>query len=328
MSACVLDTRSDEIFFEEFTRRAAEARVPLDASIELTHRCNLRCVHCYLGDQKTIRHSRERELDTDAVKALLDEMAAAGTLNFTFTGGDPMLRKDFPQLYEYAARKGFLVTVFCDGALIGPRVREVFERIPPRKVEVSLYGASAETYERITQVPGSHARCMAGIEWLVAQRIPLTLKTVLMRHNRHELDDMRALARRHGAPFYFDTAIFPCLPHEDSKGRANEVRGDIPVQVTGRDAPLALRIDPQRAAAAHLSDPARVEEMVDLYLRTRSLAPSDRLYRCAAGKPTVHVDPYGNLQPCTISTNGGYHVRDGGFAAGWNGPVARVRDVR
>ncbi len=327
MSACVIDGRDDEAYFDDFTRRAAEARVPLDASIELTHRCNLRCVHCYLGDQDTIRRHRRDELDTAEVKTLLDELAAAGTLNLTFTGGDPMVRRDFSELYEHAVRKGFLITVFCDGAVIGEPVRQVFRRFPPRKVEVSLYGATAATYERITQVPGSHARCLEGIRWLTGEGIPLTLKTVLMRDNRHELDAMRALADRFGAPFYFDTAIFPCLPHGDNGARANRAPGMIPVEVRGPEAPLAQRLEPQRAATAHLADPRRVDEMVDLYLRTRDLPPSDRLYRCAAARTTVHVDPYGNVQPCTISTNGGYNLRDGGFLAGWHGPLARIREL-
>ena len=87
MSGCVLDAGDGEAFFDDLTRRAVEARVPLDASIELTHRCNLRCVHCYLGDQDAIRRHRPRELDTGEVIALLDELAEARTLNLTFTGG-------------------------------------------------------------------------------------------------------------------------------------------------------------------------------------------------------------------------------------------------
>ena len=221
MSGCVIDARDDAAFFDDLTRRAAEARVPLDASIELTHRCNLRCVHCYLGDQDAIRRHRAEELSTAEVRALLDELAEAGTLNLTFTGGDPMVRRDFPELYEHAVRNGFLVTVFCDGAALTPGTRRAFRRFPPRKVEVSVYGASAGVYESVTRVPGSHARCMEGIAWLRAQAIPLTLKTVLMRGNRHELDAMRALAHGLEVPFYFDTAIFPCLPHGDNAGRAN-----------------------------------------------------------------------------------------------------------
>jgi radical SAM protein with 4Fe4S-binding SPASM domain len=342
---CDLDNCSDEEFFAEFTRRAVRQRVPLDASIELTHRCNLRCVHCYLGDQKEIRRHRRDELSTDAIKVLLDELAAAGTLNLTFTGGDPMVRKDFCTLYEYAVRKGFLITVFCDGALITPAVREVFARYRPRKVEVSVYGATRETYERITQVAGSHARCMDGIAWLAEAGIAFTLKTVLMQHNRHELQLLREVANGYGVPFYFDTAIFACLPHGDNAARANDILkpteiNDIPVQMTSATAagmttgsgtllaPLEQRLDPERAAQAHLSDPRQVEEMADLYLRTRDLPADARLYRCSAAQSTVHVDPYGNLQPCTISTNGGHNIRDGGFAKGWHGPLAEVRKMK
>ncbi len=273
--------------------------------------------------------------------ALLDEMADAGTLNLTFTGGDPMVRKDFCRLYEYAVHKGFLITVFCDGALITPAVREVFGRYRPRKVEVSVYGASRETYERITQVPGSHARCMEGIAWLAQTGISFTLKTVLMQANRHELHELQQFAANYGVPFYFDTAIFPCLPHGDNAARANEVLkrdpvSAIPVQVSSSaaqqtpalHAPLEQRLDPQRAAEAHLSDPRQVEEMVELYLRTRDMPADDRLYRCSAGQSTVHVDPYGNVQPCTISTNGGHNIRDGGFVKGWHGPLAEVRKIK
>jgi len=166
-----------------------------------------------------------------------------------------------------------------------------------------------------------------------------------MRHNRHELQLLREVANSYGVPFYFDTAIFACLPHGDNAARANEVSkptklNDIPVQMASATltgmaagsgtllAPLEQRLDPKRAAQSHLSDPRQVEEMADLYLRTRELPADARLYRCSAAQSTVHVDPYGNLQPCTISTNGGHNIRDGGFAKGWHGPLAEVRKMK
>ena len=160
-----------------------------------------------------------------------------------------------------------------------------------------------------------------------------TLKTVLMRDNRHELDAMRALAQRYGVEFYFDTAVFPCLPHADNGGGANVQRRASParsveVAPPSLDAPMARRLDPREAAAAQLSDAAKVAEMADLYVRTKDLPASDYLYTCGAGQTTWHVDPYGNLQPCTISTNVRYNVRDGGFLAGWNGPIADIRKIK
>ena len=265
---------------------------------------------------------------------LIDEMVDAGTLNLTFTGGDPMVRKDFPELYAHAVRSGLLVTVFCDGVLASDPIVELFDRYPPRKVEVSIYGATRATYEAISQVPGSFARCLAGIARLARHGHRLTLKTVLMKRNRHELDAMRAIAEEHGADFYFDTAIFPCLPHSDNGGRANATRTRPTPSVTSvevapptRREPIGMRLDPADAAAAELSDARKREEMATLYLRTRDIPASDDLYTCGAAQTTFHVDPYGNLQPCTISTNVRCNVRAGGFLAGWNGPLARVREM-
>ncbi len=105
--------QDDRDYFADFTRRVMAARIPLDGSIELTHRCNLRCVHCYLGDQDAIREHRHEEMSTKHVMALIDEVVEAGALNFTFSGGDPMVRKDFAELFnlrgeERTAGHGFL----------------------------------------------------------------------------------------------------------------------------------------------------------------------------------------------------------------------------
>jgi len=330
MSACVHPSRENEDYLADFTRRVMAARIPIDGSMELTHRCNLRCVHCYLGDQGTIRGHRREELSSRQVRDLIDELVEAGTLNFTFTGGDPMVRKDFPALYTYAVKKGLLVTVFCDGVLINERIMEVFDEFPPRGIEISIYGASRETYENITQVKGSFERCMAGIERLHAHGHRFTLKSVLMTANRHELDGMRALAKSYGAKFYFDTAIFPCLPHGDNGAHAQvqAPANSVDVALPSLQEPMALRLDPDDAAAAQVSDPDKVRELAELYVRTRNIPESDRLYVCGAGQTTFHVDPYGNLQPCTISTNVDYNIREGGFLKGWNGPVAAIREIK
>ena len=87
-------------------------------------------------------------------------------------------------------------------------------------------------------------------------------------------------------------------------------------------------LSPTQAAAAQLADPKRREEMVDLYLRTKHLVGADRVHHCSAGRTTLHVDPYGNLQPCTISTNGRHNVRQGGLLCGWRGPLAEISQRR
>ena len=143
-------------------RVAVERRIPLNGSLAMTHRCQLRCVHCYLGDERYTPPAPAGELPTAFWLDLLDQVAAAGCLNLLVTGGEPLLRPDFAAVYEHAIRRGLLVTVFTNGTLVDERVVDLFAEWPPQLVEVSLYGASAPVYERVTGIPGSHGRCLRG----------------------------------------------------------------------------------------------------------------------------------------------------------------------
>ena len=287
--------------------------------------------------------STRAELSSTELKGLIDQFVAAGMLNLLISGGDPMVRKDFPEIYTYAVLQGVRVTVFCDGVLVSQKITELFNQYPPRLVEVSLYGATASTYERITQVKGSFERCLRGIDRLLEAGHRLRLKTVLMTHNRHELAAMEAIAKARGVPFYFDTAIFPCLPHTDNGGQANSDRAttvgtagtqsrptsvDVapPSRPAARDrkTPMTLRLAPAEAAAAHLANPKKVAELVETYAQTRHHPTTDKLYNCGAAQTNFHVDPYGKLQACTISTNVDFSLREGSFIDGWDGPLAKL----
>ena len=108
------------------------------------------------------------ELTTAAVKAALNEWAAAGVLFLTLSGGEPLLRKDFADIYRYARELGLVVTVFTNGTRLTDAIADLFRELPPRKVEISLYGATAATHDAITGIPGSHAAAWAGIRRLLA----------------------------------------------------------------------------------------------------------------------------------------------------------------
>ncbi len=346
--------RSNAEFLQDFERKTVAARTPLDVSFGLTHRCNLRCVHCYLGDQAAIHLHRNEELSTAEVTAILDQLAQAGALNLTLTGGDPMIRGDFMEVYTHAVRLGFLITVFCDGVLINDEIVALFRRYPPRTVEITVYGATPETYERITQVRGSHARFREGVERLKGNGIRFRLKTVLMTLNAHELADMEDMARDYGARFHHDSAIFPCLPGPDNRSRSNQNKpvtaepegGNADVRhirdagasrsppatnPTGLQAPLRLRISPDQALKADIGSDKRLRQWVDFYRndeRKNRKPRANRLYVCGAGLNTCHIDPYGMLQPCVITTRVRYDLRKGSFQEGWDDVIADIREVR
>jgi len=306
MDCPCLEWPDDKAYFRELFRRAEAARVPLAGSLELTRRCNLHCVHCYLGPQERVHRDSRNEMATSQVLAILDQAIEAGCLSLLITGGEPLLRQDFAAVYRHAKLAGVDVTVFSNGTLVTDRVIELFQDLPPRVVEVTLYGATAETYERITGVPGSHGRCLTGIRRLHDGGIRLVVKTMLMTINSHELEAIEQLARAFGAKFRFDPVLSPCLDG-------------------GRE-PLGLRVDPSEAVRLEFGNQERRQEWCDFHAQYPRIRPSDRLFQCGAGETGFHVDAFGNLQPCLMLPDTSYSLLTGTFAQGW-ASLARLREI-
>lgn len=288
-----------------FRARAASSRIPVTAMLELTSRCNLRCRHCYLGDQADQGEKRERERSTEQVKASLKEWAEAGCLYLTITGGDPMVRKDFAEIYRAACELGLLVTVFCDGILVDDSIVQLFSEYPPLLVEISVYGATQETYERVTRVPGSYARAWTGIRRLHANGIRVGLKTMLMTLNEHEWAAMENQAAEAGLAFRFDAAVFPCLP-EASNG------------------PLSLRVSPEKVVKHDAANVERLEKWADNVAVQRERPESESLYQCGAGRTAFYADPYGALSPCLMTIQYRYDAKGRSFNDVWLNDLGKI----
>ena len=307
MGECVTPL-ADSDWVTRFQSRTTSERVPLRGMLELTSRCNLKCVHCYLGDQEQYHAKPDSELTTDEIKALIDELVAAGTLFLTITGGDPMMRKDFVDVYRYAAEQGLLVTVYCDAILVTDKVLAAFTEYPPRRVEVSVYGATADVYEAVTRVSGSFPKALKGVDRMIDAGVRVSLKTVLMTLNAHELDAMRGLAEERGLDFRFDGAIFPCLP---SSGVAD---------------PVTLRLSAEALVQAEMSQEKSRIGWVERYRRMQQKEESDALYGCQAGQTSFYVDPKGVLSPCLMTVDYRYKKRGRTFQEVWDADLGRLRD--
>jgi radical SAM protein with 4Fe4S-binding SPASM domain len=306
MECAQTDWLSDKEYLQQFNRKVAEQRVPLSGSIDLTHRCNLRCVHCYLGDKASVRGNGKQELDTAQWISIIDEITEAGCFNLLITGGEPLLRKDFNEIYCHAKTSGLLVTVFTNGTMITEEILELFQDLPPRAVEISLYGATAATYEKITGIKGSYTQCLKGIRSLLDHRINLKLKTILMTLNRHEFYDTETMAREYGVEFRFDAAISPCM--------------------NGDKRPLRLRVSPKEVIEKEFSDGDRSRQWIDFFEKMQGFSLPDNLYNCGAGLASFHIDPYGLLQPCLMVANLRHDLLEGSFMEGWRDVIPRVRE--
>lgn len=297
-----------------YLSRAAERRVPLSVSIELTRRCNYRCVHCYLGSQEAIWKHRHRELSTDRIYRLIDELVSVGTLFFTLTGGDPMLRSDFKDIYEYAAKSGLLVTVFSNGSLITQEIVETFRYLPPRMVEITVYGTSNATYEAITQKKGSYEATMNGIHKLHRAGIPLRLKTMVLTLNVDEFQEIRRLAEDMELKFRYDCSLHSALVNDDNDGCINCCNNAEKKSLHGT---LQYRLAPERAAEVDMMSEDLYPVQKPPVETTVAGKKRSTLYYCGAGKNYFHINPYGLMQPCLIVPSHCYDLDDGGIQEAW-----------
>ena len=196
-------------YLRRFNHRVVKERVPVSGTVDLTHRCALDCIHCYLGPKEKVAAKAGAELDTARWLSLMDEMAEAGCLYLLISGGDPLVRRDFAQIYTRAKMRGMLVTVFTSGLTISDAILDLFKDLPPQQVELTLYGATDATYEGITGVRGSFDRCMAGIRALLGAGFRVGLKTVLMKQNRDEFHAIARIAADFGGGISFRCGPFP-----------------------------------------------------------------------------------------------------------------------
>jgi radical SAM protein with 4Fe4S-binding SPASM domain len=284
--------------FDQFTDRVFDTfkgqRVPLQGGIDITSRCNLRCAHCYI---QGISLKEEHELTYAEICRIFDQIADEGCFWLLITGGEPLLRPDFADIYHYAKRKGFLIILFTNGTLLTPEIADLLYEEKPLKIEISLYGMTAATYESVTGVPGSFARCMRGIDLLMERKLPLELKAVALTLNKHEIRDIQRYAKNLGVNFRFD----PMINH----------------RLDGSAGPTKVRLSPEEILELDLADEVRSGSFRKLCERQWGAVSDDRLYACGAGVQLFHVTAVGELAECVIGRRTKYNLLRGSFHEGF-----------
>ena len=196
--------------YDRVIRVASRAHLPVSVLFEVTHRCNLGCQHCYLteGPVGRPRPTRE-ELSLDEIRRVFDELAEAGTFFLTLSGGEVFMRRDFLSIVAHARSRGFSVTVFTTGTLLTPETAAELADLHPLSVEVSIYSARPEVHDRVTRIPGSHARSLRALRLLKECGVIILIKTPLMSLNSGEYRGIVALAEELGAGCTFDPLLIP-----------------------------------------------------------------------------------------------------------------------
>lgn len=257
---------------------AALPRLPLKATVDLTYRCNNSCRHCWLW-LPAGAPEQDDELGTDEWRDVIDQARALGTHDWGISGGEPMLRPDFAEIFDYATSRAVRYSLNTNGTLITPEIARLLRRKGSKMVAV--YGATAEVYDRVTRHPGGFEALVQGLSYLKEAGAGFMVQLIPMRENWHQWDEMVEFAwrwsrhYRDGAPWLYKTAC-----------------GD-----AARNAEIERqRLDPADVAAL---DPVVEDNRKAAHGAAGCERGDDRLYAdCIARRRDFHVDPYGRMGFC------------------------------
>jgi AdoMet-dependent heme synthase len=286
---------------QELGQRALDKGVPLSVQIDVTYRCNERCVHCYLD------HEDHGELTTAELRGVLDQLAAAGVFFLTFSGGEVFMRMDFFDILEYARSLMFCVKIKTNAFMIKDEEAQRLRDLDIQDVQVSIYSHRPDVHDAITLLPGSLKRTVAGIRLLRSYGVKVVIANVLMMQNLADHAGVKALAQELGAEYTIDPTVTPMMD------------GDREILKLGLGVP-------------QLQDVFRTPDLVgdvDEFCAPPPAVDNDVMEElpCSAGHTACYISPYGDVFPCVQFPLPSGNVRQRQFLDIWN-YSDQLNDVR
>lgn len=286
--------------FDETKRREWEVkRKPYSVLFELTARCNMNCIHCYLRDH----HIDDSYLAYSEVINIIDLLYEKGILFLTLTGGDVFTRKDFLDIYLYAKKKGFFVEIFTNGELISEEAIEVFKKYPPLMIDISLYGSTEEKYYEVTGRKNSFEKVIDNCKKLKSANVRFSLKTPLLRQTINDLEAMQNIADELGTVFAYSFELIPTIDGDTS---VTEYQLDYDTmlrkefsdftKLTAAEKNVALDIDYSRYVGSHQEYP---------------------LFVCNVARNSFLIDYKGRICPCMKLRHRGTNINKDNFDSVW-----------
>lgn len=289
---------------EEMNQKASDSGVAISVHLDITWRCNERCVHCYLD------HDGKGEMTTDEIKNLLREVAECGTFFLSISGGEPLLRRDCFEILEYARALRFNVKLKTNAVMIGPREAERIKKLGIEQVQISLYSHRPEVHDAITKLPGSLRRTINGIRLLKENGVKVSLTNVLMKFNNRDTKAVKQLAKDLGVNYVVDPTITPMLSGD---------RAVVNLGLSGKELEEFFRSQ------------ELMEDMTEGCLPVSDVVDDEYLegYSCSAGHTLAYISPFGDVYPCVQFPMPCGSVRKQSFRDIWykSSAFTELRDV-
>ena len=285
----------------EMAAKALKLNIPLSVQLDLTYRCNERCIHCYLD------HDDHGEMNTAEIKDLLDQMADAGVFYLTISGGEIMMRRDFFEILEHAHARTFSIKLKTNGVLIRKKEAERIRALGVESVQISMYSHRAEVHDAITKMPGSFRQTIEAVRLLRTVGLHVTMANVLMVQNAQDYPGVRTLANELGAQFTLDPTITPMMDGDRSILELNVDKTAL--REVFRDIALVGNVE------EFCAPPQGVDE------DALDMLP------CSAGHTACYVSPYGDVYPCVQFPLPSGNVRSTKFVDIWR-DSPQLKEVR
>lgn len=264
--------------------------IPYAVQIELTYRCNERCVHCYCVDD-----DNGNELTTSEIKKNLKELRNLGSLKLILTGGEPFLRKDIWEIIDYARELRYAIDIFTNAILIDDDVADKLAQAYVKSVQASIYSADPELHDEITKVKGSFFRTVNGLKKCKERNIPIAIKVPLMRNTAKGFKKIKQLANDLGAGLQMSVTI--SAKNDGDKSTHILAPNDEDIKEIFKDPDIIIGF----------------EEPMDIGIRENLEAPA-----CGAGNALIHINPYGFILPCVAIQEPGGNIREDSITNIWN----------
>lgn len=302
------------------SHKAALRGIPLHGTFELTSRCNFSCKMCYVHGMENMEQLEAQELTTQEWLDIAAQAKEAGMLFLLLTGGEAMLRRDFISLYEQLCDMGFRMVINSNGSMLTDEIVRCFEKRPPARINISLYGASGETYQALCGVP-AYEKVAASIHRLREMGISVRVTMMLTTYNCQDMECVHQVAQSEGTLCAMSSYLFPPIRLD------GQSCGDNPGRMEAEEAGAYL-VRRERLLSDDAQFLQRAKWAVQRPQRGQEPAQEGLPMQCLAGRASFWLTWDGKLRPCGLFDRVEMDVRKVGFQKAWEDIHRQALEIR
>lgn len=295
--------------------RAGNFQIPLSGTFELTPLCNFACRMCYVRKTPAeIRYGKRPMVTLEQWLKLAHEACDAGMLYLLLTGGEPTIWPDFWKLYEELIHMGIIVSINTNGSLLDDQAIQTLVKLPPRRVNVTLYGAENSTYEKLCRAENMFSKVNYAIARLQDAGIQVKLNCSLTPWNVCDLERMIAYAQEHNLILDIASYMFPPVRRDTSMVGKNE-------RFTPEQSAF-YRLKAYRLQYGEKQYERFLQKIIEGSIAPPGLEesckdPVDGQIRCRAGKSSFWVTWDGRMTPCGMMAEPEIELVNRPFLKAW-----------